>query len=176
MFLILGVLLIVIGIGAMYTSRNTAKAPTGELVPVEPAPTVDATWKAYTDDSVTFRYPAEFPATYIRPVEWPPGVTVSEGTAECMVGKTEMGETKQASINDHDYCVTTSSEGAAGSVYVDYAYATQKDGKTATLAFTLRMTQCGNYDEPQKTACERERNDFSIDDLADRITQTFEFK
>jgi hypothetical protein len=161
-FLVLGVLLIIVGGVAVYSSHK-AQAPS-EPVIKEPVPeAVDPSWETYSDDFVSFRYPAQIPTTYIHSVDWPPKVAVSEGIPTCA---------EPFVINEYKYCVTTTGEGAAGSTYIDYAYAREKDGKTLTLSFTLREVQCANYDDPQKTACEQERERFSPDDLADHILQT----
>jgi hypothetical protein len=70
------------------------------------------------------------------------------------------------------YCVTTASEGAAGSTYMNYAYVSAKGNRLIEFSFSLRFVQCGNYDEPTTTACETERTAFNIDSIVDRIVQT----
>lgn len=165
-FLILGIVLIVVGGIASFASHK-AEAPAAPFTTQSATTPVDPSWETYSDDSVSFRYPAALPTTYIHSVNWPPKVTVSEGAPEC---------TEPTTINGHQYCVTTSSEGAAGSIYIDYAYATEKESKTITLSFTLREVQCGNYDDPQKTACEQERKSFDVDAFADNIAQTVTLK
>ena len=159
-FLLLGIVLIILGSVALYASHKTAEAPSAPVVTEE---IIGPNWQTYSDDSSSFRYPATLPTTYIHPVDWPPKVVVSEGVSFC---------SEATLINGRPYCVTTSSEGAAGSVYIDYAYAIAKEGKTVTLSFTLREVQCANYDDPQKTACEQERNNFDVDAFADSIMQT----
>lgn len=125
--------------------------------------TVDPSWLTYSDDSVSFRYPADLPTTYIHAVAWPPNVSVFDTRMDCVETTLNNGNT---------YCVSTSSEGAAGSVYIEYAYGTWKDGKTVNLTFTFREVQCANYDDPQKTACEEERDAFDVDAFADSIART----
>lgn len=35
--------------------------------------------------------------------------------------------------------------------------------------------QCGNYDDPQKTACDNERASFDANNLADQIIKSFKY-
>jgi hypothetical protein len=79
------------------------------------------------------------------------------------------GQTKKQVINMHVYCITKETQGAAGSIYSQYAYAAQKDGKVVIFTFSMRESQCANYDDAEKLACETERNAFSIDNVLDRI-------
>jgi hypothetical protein len=166
-FLILsGAFFIILGAAALYATQKMAQAPSSPVI-TEPVAVVDVNWQTYSDGSVSFRYPAVLSTTYIHSVDWPPKVAVSEGAPTCA---------EITTIRGHSYCVTTSSGGAAGSVYIDYAYAVEKDGKTALLSFTLREVQCANYDDPEKTTCEQERNTFDVNALADSIMQTVTLK
>lgn len=169
--LIFGLALVIVGAGLLYLSRDTARAP-AEPIP-EPETSADPDWSRYADDTLSFRYPAELPTEFMRAVEWPPRVTVGAARA-CEAESGVSGETKEIPVNGRTYCVTTTGEGAAGSVYTEYAYSMQQDGRTITLAFTIRAPQCGNYDDPQRTACEQERASFDVDALANRIFQTIE--
>ncbi|MDP3958403.1 MAG: hypothetical protein Q8Q36_03005 [bacterium] len=64
---------------------------------------------------------------------------------------------------------------AAGSMYVQYAYAFEKNGETAIFTFSLRFPQCGNYDEPKRSECEGEREAFDIDGIVERMAATLSF-
>ena len=75
-------------------------------------------------------------------------------------------------VDNRTYCVTKVSEGAAGSIYTQYAYAFPKNSKVVILTFSLRFPQCGNYSEPEKNECEGERETFDVDSIIDRIAQT----
>ncbi|MEA2701581.1 MAG: translocator protein [Candidatus Parcubacteria bacterium] len=99
-------------------------------------------------------------------------MSISE--VRCETG--ERGEARLTGINGHTYCVFISQEGAAGSIYTNYFYVTEKDNRSITLDLTLQAPQCANYDDPQKTECERERESFNVDDLADRILQSVDVR
>lgn len=135
-----------------------------------------STWLVATSTTgYTLRYPQTLSTEYIRAVDWPPVFTVMNESFSCTEAGIETdraGETELRLIGGRAYCVTTISEGAAGSVYLQYAYAFPAGTKTHILTFTLRAVQCGNYDEPQKTACETERTAFTIDPLLDQIART----
>lgn len=109
---------------------------------------------------------------YIHPVDWPPQVHIIDEPYQCTSAGNEFeraGITEEKFIERHTYCVTKVSEGAAGSTYTQYAYAFPQDEQTAIVTFSLRFTQCANYDEPQQSECESERTSFDPDTL---YTQT----
>lgn len=82
------------------------------------------------------------------------------------------GRTEPRAIGDRTYCVTRVREGAAGSVYTAYSYATPANEAVIILRFNLRAVQCGSYDEARRVECERERVAFSVDPVIDAIAQT----
>jgi membrane-bound inhibitor of C-type lysozyme len=134
-------------------------------------------WKTATDSNtgIVFQYPPNLPTTYIIPVDWPPKVQVETGTSTCVAAgdvTARAGKTEERSINGHSYCVTEESEGAAGSVYNQYAYAFREEGETVTLTFSLRFVQCMNYDDPKQSQCEAEREIFDIGNIIDNIAQS----
>jgi hypothetical protein len=139
-------------------------------------PTDTADWQTKTEEALSFSYPAELPTIYMRASEWPPKVSVATNTAPCALSNDEIGSTQSRVINGRTYCVTFESEGAAGSTYTNYTYATEKDGKFVTLSFTIRTSQCANYDAPQMTACQEERDSYKIDDLVEKIVSSIQFK
>ncbi len=134
-------------------------------------------WKTSTDSKsgVSFLYPEDLGTTYITTVDWPPMVQLLNEPFSCTEAGTataQAGKTEERVINGASYCVTTEAEGAAGSTYLQYAYAKDIGGKTLILTFTTREVQCANYDDPQKTQCEDERGTFSIDQIIGRIFST----
>lgn len=134
-------------------------------------------WSISTSTPVTFKYPIALSTTYISASDWPPQLQILNSVFTCTEGGSEIqrtGLTQAKKINGNNYCITTFSEGAAGSIYTLYAYAFPKDDKTFILTFTTRSTQCANYPDPQKTACENERNTFKIDNLIDQIVNTIQ--
>jgi hypothetical protein len=142
---------------------------------------VPAGWQTTsTASGATFSYPADLGTTYIHAQDWPPKLQIVAGPYSCNAAGSETaqaGRTAPVTISGHTYCRTVESEGAAGSIYTQYAYAMpitsgSQAGKVTILTFTLRMTQCGNYPEPQMTACNQERASFNIDSTVDQIAQT----
>jgi hypothetical protein len=134
-------------------------------------------WLTYINPTLNlrFNYPAKLTTTYTSLVSWPPKITVSADPFSCP--ETPATESVSARVSrrlvaDQVYCLSAVSEGAAGSVYTDYTYTTEKDGKLITVTFTLRAVQCYNYDDPQKTACEKERETFDLDSVVDQIVRT----
>lgn len=116
---------------------------------------------------------------FIRPVDWPPTLTVSTSTYVCknMVDKNGIGsKTESKVIEGNRYCVTSESEGAAGSTYTTYSYKRLLEGKkTVTVSFVTRIPQCVNFDEPRQSDCKKEVAEFSVDTLVSSIFGSVKF-
>jgi hypothetical protein len=167
----------IIALGAWWYTNRTTEIPT----PIQEEDTVDTSetlgWQTSSKDGITFKYPATLDTKYISTVDWPPQIAISNDPFVCTTAGVETeraGGTEKVSINGHEYCVTKVSEGAAGSTYTQYAYATVKNNKLAIATFTLRAVQCGNYDAPEMATCETERTLFSMDKTVDLIFGTME--
>lgn len=133
-------------------------------------------WLTATSTEGIIEYPATLSTTYIHTQVWPPQVHIiplNYTCAEAGDETTPAGKTAQRTISGKQYCVTTESEGAAGSVYNQYAYSFDQNGSVAVLTFSLREVQCDNYVEPEQTACKTERAQFDLDALVDQIAQTY---
>lgn len=136
-------------------------------------------FQTYVDEEtgVSFRYPADLGTTYVSTVDWPPMVQVTEGPYECTEAGEETeraGRTAEEIINGRTYCVTMQSEGAAGSVYTQYAFAREFDEDVIILTFSLREVQCANYDGDAVEACETEQESLNVGGIVDEIMQTLE--
>lgn len=134
-------------------------------------------WKLSEDvaTGISFRYPEQIGTTFIYVVRWPPRARILNELFTCAEAGSEImpsGKTEQRVVNGHAYCITTQSEGAAGSIYTTYTYTFPEGSGAVAMTFTLRFVQCGNYDEPQRTSCETERESFDIDRLIDKIVET----
>ncbi|MCE9517717.1 hypothetical protein K8Q96_01800 [Candidatus Nomurabacteria bacterium] len=117
--------------------------------------------------------------TYITSDNWPPKFEYTEKEFTCTPTENpvNMGaNTKQVLIQNRPYCITTSSEGAAGSTYTTYTYQTTEqktNGLTTNIktTFVLRFVQCDNYPEPKRTECKTERESFNIDKIIGELVQ-----
>ncbi len=134
-------------------------------------------WSVVHDvpSSMQFYYPDTFGTTYLTAFDWPPQLQVLNGPLTCVEAGSVIeraGKTEKRTIGGREFCVTEMQEGAAGSVYTQYAYATAVDtARTAIFTFSTRMPQCANYDMPERSACEAERG-FDLDGLVAHIAQT----
>jgi len=131
-------------------------------------------WKTFIDEKqgIEFKYPEKLLADYVSALEWPPKVTLATGTFSCVetLGASSLpARTLKRTVDNRVYCLEAMSEGAAGSVYTNYTYTTQKDDKVITVKFILRYPQCDNYDDPAKTNCKNERTSFDLDGIINRI-------
>lgn len=142
-------------------------------------------WKTSTDSKlgVSFRYPKNPVDKYMSVVDWPPKVQILNQKFACTEAGQETsrgGQTSLVSVNGTSYCVTKIQEGAAGSIYMQYAYAFpapfSKNDKTGIFTFTMRYPQCGNYNDPEKTECENVQASFNLDMLVDLMAGTLVMK
>jgi len=136
-------------------------------------------WKTFTsaDNGATFRYPENLSTIYIYAQEWPPRLLIMDNAGfSCKEGGLGIsgfpGMTIQKQINNIIYCIENTSEEAAGTFYTDYTYTFLKDSRLVKLSFTLAYPQCENYNDPQKTECEQERQTFDLDTLINRIAES----
>lgn len=134
-------------------------------------------WERGTDANtgILFRYPNKLQTQYISLVDWPPRFQVLEQPFLCTEAGdvvAQGGETSRHIISGRPYCVTRVDEGAAGSVYSQYAYAFPYGDGEVILTLTLRAPNCENYDEPNRSACDAERESFGLDALVDSIAQS----
>lgn len=114
-----------------------------------------------------------FPGEYVSAAAWPPKLDVVDAPFACDGTSGRPGNAaKPRKIGNRTYCVSETPEGAAGSAYVDYAYAFELDGKTAVLSFALRYVQCANYDEQRMRACAAEQASFDVDGFADGMASS----
>ena len=112
---------------------------------------------------------------YINTVDWPPTVKTDNSPYSCMKAGDEnsrAGKTQERTVDGQKYCITAVSEGAAGSVYVQYTYTTAtKEMTPRIITFSIRMVQCGNYPEPKMSECKTEQNSFDIDEYVTKELQ-----
>ncbi|MEO5927355.1 MAG: hypothetical protein ABIO72_01500 [Patescibacteria group bacterium] len=157
------------------TGSNGNTTSTGAVPPA--GDTSTASWKTMTSTTtgITFKYPEQLSTQYISTVDWPPLIQIVDKAFACKAAgslNARAGITEEKTVNGRTYCITRVAEGAAGSTYTQYAYAFAQSGKTVVLTFTLRSVQCGNFDESQKTACEKEQASFDISPTIDAMVQS----
>jgi hypothetical protein len=134
-------------------------------------------WVEFRDatNSVSFMYPQELGTNYIQTVDWPPQLQVLDQPYSCTSAgsvNARAGETKEQTIAGMRYCITTESEGAAGTIYTMYAYAFPVEAQTYVLAFSTRAPQCGNYDEDKANECQSEKDKFDINTIVTGMVQS----
>jgi|GEM_PF-2146146 hypothetical protein len=131
-------------------------------------------WRSGTvEGGGTFRYTPEAGGAYVSMQDWPPTVSARVGTIACE--RSDMHpftETYTFSVDGNDGCMSITREGAAGSTYASYVYATQRDTRVVTIAFTVRMPQCMHYDEPARGDCTAAQAAFDADSLVVDIVRT----
>lgn len=153
--------------------------PNCEFTPCPDAKTdsIPAGWLTFTDPvlQLSFNYPIELTTEYTSTVNWPPKISISSDPWVCpdTAPASSLPErTSRRLVDNRVYCLKAVSEGAAGSVFTNYTYTTEEGSKLVIIEFTLRAGQCYNYDDPQKTACERERETFDLDVVVNRMVES----
>ncbi len=135
-------------------------------------------WEIFSDirKGIKFQYPKQLPFKYIYTIDWPPQIQILNNPFSCAEAGTETdraGGTIKEPINGQTYCVTKETQGAAGSIYTMYAYAFPfEQNKTAIFTFSLRFSQCANYEDPNKAECETERASFDTNLVISQIAST----
>lgn len=123
-----------------------------------------------SEPEISITSPQDLNMMYAHSTEWPPAYTI-KNTSEfsCTTEKDETSGIEKGfvKINNLKFCKTTSSEGAAGSVYYTYSYEFigGEIPLVQNISFGVRMPQCLNYDSPQKEACSKEQGSFDPDDV-----------
>ncbi|MBL7156233.1 MAG: hypothetical protein ISS87_01390 [Candidatus Pacebacteria bacterium] len=151
-------------------------------IPEEPEqPQIPADWKAYRGNGYAFYYPEELNMDYVNIYPWPPEVVISLPDTTIPVSLDSLcsgiSYSELVTIKDTIYCVTTRSDGAAGTSYSNYEYFTYKDNWLAFLAFEMRLPNCGNFYglDNKMEQCKKEQSEFDPNVLADQILSTFKF-
>ena len=129
-----------------------------------------------SSNELAFSYPDDFGLVYVHPVDWPPLLKEVENADFTCVNIGEeispSGKTETVLIDGREYCKTTLSEGAAGSIYHQYVYVFREGTQTFTLSFSARMPQCVNYDSPMQEVCREEQQAFNPDKVIADIVST----
>lgn len=173
---LIGLVIVVFVYFANKNQNNNVATSTQENEEQKLIDLVTKNWMATTSNEFTFKYPADLGTKYIQTVDWPPILNVENKAYSCNEGGDSKvlpaGMTREQTIDSHSYCVTIEEEGAAGSVYTNYAYAFPYQNQTIIMTFTMRRPQCMNYDDPKQSECLKEEQDFNISPIVDTIVQT----
>ena len=133
-------------------------------------------WVPASAPGISYQYPESLGTDYVSAVEWPPLVEKVVNEYSCSTGAAAVDgpatEISERVISGRTYCVSVSSEGAAGSTYRTYEYSADLGDMVVRAQFTLRYPQCANYDEPQQAACREGQESVDPDQLADGIVST----
>jgi hypothetical protein len=111
--------------------------------------------------------------------KYPPKFKITEGQIDCKITSSESGllfRTVKRKIDGRIYCIESSSEGAAGTIYTQYTYSTIKNGSLTAVSCVIRYPQCMNYSEPYRTECANERETFDLDKIIGYIVKNLSVK
>lgn len=144
----------------------------------KPVPVTENTVPSTSEIEYHFSYPNVATSSYVTMTDSPALQVLNEPLTCTAAGAPEVraGQTEEKVINSRVFCVTEISEGAAGSVYHQYAYATEMDAATFIYTFTARLPQCQNYEAPESDACMKAQASFDPDTIADSLVTNTEPK
>jgi len=111
--------------------------------------------------------------------KYPPKFKITEGQIDCQIISSENAlpsRTAKRKIDGRIYCIESVSEGAAGTVYIQYTYSTIKNGSLIMVSCVIRYPQCINYSEPYRTECANERETFDLDKIIGYIVKNLSIK
>ena len=152
----------------IYKTSGTIKVTSVRYLETDPSKIKTDLPASFKADYISFRnyssgiYKAE---EYPRLESW-----VENGGIECDETAPESSQPLRISkrnISGRTYCIGASSEGAAGSVYTQYAYTTVIEGKVYVIKFLVQYPNCDNYPEAENIRCKSERESFNLDILVD---------
>lgn len=153
---------------------NVSSAPMGQTVKVE-GELIPGESDKYASIGtikvtriVTVNAGDEINSKYVELIDWPPSPRVENQAFSCTAAgdpDSRAGGSEVHDINGSKYCVTTKTEVAAGSAYMQYVYARDLDGKTLIFTFTARMPQCANFEGKENISCLQEQSKFDPDTL-----------
>lgn len=109
--------------------------------------------------------------------EYPPEFNLVEGRLSCKKKSAESNlPTKMGkrTIHGQKYCIKSLSQGAAGSIYTEYTYATVKSNDLVTVSLTVCYPQCVNYDQRRRSECQKERQEFDLDQVVHQVVESVE--
>jgi len=109
----------------------------------------------------------------------PPKFKITEGQIDRKITSSERGllfRTVKRRIDGRIYCIESASEGAAGTIYTQYAYSTIKGGSLITVNCVIRYPQCINYSEPYRNECANETETFDLDKIISYIVKNMNVK
>jgi hypothetical protein len=123
---------------------------------------------SFKADYISFQ---DYNLNIVKVDEYPEELWVENGEIECnetFPGSSLAIRINKREINGKKYCVMASSEGAAGSVYTQYAYFSVIGDNIYIIKFTARYNSCLNYPEEEIIKCTTERENYNLDILIDR--------
>ena len=109
----------------------------------------------------------------------PPKFKITDGQIDCKISSSENSlliKTVKRRIDGRIYCIESTSEGAAGTIYTQYTYSTIKNGSFITVSCVIRYPQCMNYSEPYRTECANESETFDLDKIINLIVKNLSVK
>jgi hypothetical protein len=164
--ILLIIVIILLAVGVYFLVNKKSQPQDGDFLQnseqENTVPVVINQQSAPSANTITF---APLTTTYIGGQssggQWPPLVTTVPANSPCTATNPEFEKVAQRTINGKVYCVQTRTESASGSTYTTYTYTTG----TTRVTFTLRFSNCGNYDDLQNNQCLAERANFNPDKI-----------
>jgi len=166
----------------IYLKNNQAKAPSNlsfnsndlnSEVPINTTPVNSTLIEDLQNENQPPSTPivsTDLPEPYISAQDnWPPIIENSSVGYTCSNSTSAMSTTISRMVNGRTFCVTTMSEGAAGSTFKTMTYVVANGTGIKSTNFTLRYVNCGAYEEPQLSECNSAKSGFNLDDIVESL-------
>jgi hypothetical protein len=147
-------------------------------------------WQTYVnvEYGFEFKFPKSFSAEIWRASNWPPLATVvpasedlvKTGCPDIQAGALPLDHS-QVTLNGINFTLYKESEGAAGSTYTTYCYATPKGQNNYVIEFVMRYTSgcgesCGPYcGTPNEALCQNFDKVKEVEQPIEQMVSTFRF-
>lgn len=149
-----------------YNSQGTIEVQSVRVLEASEAAKAAALPASFKAKFISFQ---DYRQTIIKAADYPKSeFWVENGEIQCQETPLESSlplRLIKKEMGGHDYCIGISSEGAAGSVYSQYAYATLINDNVYLVQFVARFNNCANYPEAEMSRCQAERESFDINAL-----------
>lgn len=149
-----------------YDSQGTIEVQSVRMIEASEAARQASLPDNFRAEFISFQ---NYSQTIVKAADYPKGeFWVEKGEIQCQETPLESSlplRSYKKELGGQKYCVAVASEGAAGSVYSQYAYGAVVGSDIHLIKFVARFNNCANYPDAEMKRCQEERENFDLDAL-----------